>query len=118
MLIRMFTSLYQLFRDRGRYHIETNPLICSANQWTSFYMISAPVVKEFKVLKWESDEDIEAYLETCQTSIMERFFENSQVHLVINYIPPKYSIIDIWQGSISISDLCYFSKMHPMRRSK
>ena len=29
-----------------RYHIETSPLICSANQWTGFYMLSASIVKE------------------------------------------------------------------------
>ena len=28
------------------YHIETSPLICSANQWTVFYMITAPIMKE------------------------------------------------------------------------
>ena len=31
--------------DGGRYHIETSPLICSANQWTGFYMITASVMK-------------------------------------------------------------------------
>ena len=35
-----------LFHDGGQYHIETSPLICRANQWTGFYMISASVVKE------------------------------------------------------------------------
>ena len=34
------------FDDGGRYHIETSPFICSANQWTSFYMIAASVMKE------------------------------------------------------------------------
>ena len=34
----------------GRYHIETSPLICSANQWTSFYMIWASVMKELNSL--------------------------------------------------------------------
>ena len=36
------------FRNQSidlRYHIETSPLICSANQWTGFYMISASVMK-------------------------------------------------------------------------
>ena len=28
------------------YHIGTSPLICSANQWTGFYMITASVMKE------------------------------------------------------------------------
>ena len=36
----------QIFHDGGRYHIETNPLICRANQWTGFYMITASVMKE------------------------------------------------------------------------
>ena len=33
------------FHDGGRYHIETNLLICGANQWTGFYMITASVMK-------------------------------------------------------------------------
>ena len=40
-------STYSLFHDGGRYHIETSPLICSANQWTGFYMITASAMKEF-----------------------------------------------------------------------
>ena len=35
-----------LFHDGGRYHIETSPLIYSANQWTGFYMISTSVMEE------------------------------------------------------------------------
>ena len=34
----------------GRYHIETSPLICSANQWTGFYMITATVIKELQYI--------------------------------------------------------------------
>ena len=34
------------FPDGGRYHVETSPLICSANQWTGFYMITLSVRKE------------------------------------------------------------------------
>ena len=30
----------------GPYHIEPNPLTCSANQWTRFYMIGTSVMKE------------------------------------------------------------------------
>ena len=37
------------FHNRGRYHIETSPLICSANQWTGFYMISTSVMKGLKI---------------------------------------------------------------------
>ena len=39
----------QLLHDGGRYHIETSPLICSVNQRTGFYMITAFVMKEFSV---------------------------------------------------------------------
>ena len=39
------------FLDRGPYHIETSPLICKANQWTSFYMIVASVMKELNTQK-------------------------------------------------------------------
>ena len=41
----------ELFQNRGRYHIETSPLICSANQWTGFYMITASVLKGLFLLK-------------------------------------------------------------------
>ena len=37
------------FLDGGRYHIETNPLICGANQWTGFYMITTSVMKGLKL---------------------------------------------------------------------
>ena len=32
--------------DGCRYHKETSLLICSANQWTGFHMITASVMKE------------------------------------------------------------------------
>ena len=37
-----------LFHDLVPYHIETSPLICSANQWIGFYMIGTFVMKELK----------------------------------------------------------------------
>ena len=39
----------ELFHDGDRYHIETSPLICSANQWTGFFMIMASVMKELNM---------------------------------------------------------------------
>ena len=39
-------DVLNFFHDGGRYHIETSPLICSANQWAGFYMITASVMKE------------------------------------------------------------------------
>ena len=37
--------LVQPFHDGDRYLIKTSPLICGANQWTGFYMITASVMK-------------------------------------------------------------------------
>ena len=37
------------FLDGGRSHIDTSPLICSTNQWTGFYMITASVMKELRI---------------------------------------------------------------------
>ena len=45
----LIDAVCQLFHDRGRYHIETSPLICSANQWTGFYKITASAMKELNV---------------------------------------------------------------------
>ena len=42
---------FKLFHDGGLYHIEISPLICSANQWTGFYMIGAFVMKKFSAGK-------------------------------------------------------------------
>ena len=44
-----------LFHDGGRYHIETSPLICPANQWTGFYMITASVMKELTLGNFQTD---------------------------------------------------------------
>ena len=41
-----------LFHPRGPYHIETSALICSANQWTCFYMITASVMKELHCITY------------------------------------------------------------------
>ena len=46
-LFRNLSNIYDwLFHDKGSYHIETNPLICFANQWIGFYMIGTFVLKE------------------------------------------------------------------------
>ena len=34
------------FMTGDRYYIETSPFICSVDQWTGFYMITASVLKE------------------------------------------------------------------------
>ena len=40
------TMSNQFFHDGGRYHIETSPLIYSANEWSGLYMIGASIMKE------------------------------------------------------------------------
>ena len=46
-MLRVFSCL--TFHEGGRNHIETRPLICGANQWTGFYMITASVMKELNL---------------------------------------------------------------------
>ena len=41
----------KLNNDGGRCHIETSPSICSANQQTDFYMITASVMKELRTFE-------------------------------------------------------------------
>ena len=36
---------FELCYDGGSYHIETSPLVCSANQWTYFYIIGTTIMK-------------------------------------------------------------------------
>ena len=36
----------ELFHDGGSNDTETSLLICSANQWTGFYMIGASIMRE------------------------------------------------------------------------
>ena len=45
-----YTETY-LFHEGGRNHMETSPLICRANQWTGFYLITASGMKELNVLQ-------------------------------------------------------------------
>ena len=40
--LEKITCRYELFHDGGSYHIETNSLIYSANQWTEFFIIGKP----------------------------------------------------------------------------
>ena len=47
---KLFVMSYLLYIYGGRYNIETSQLICSANQWTGFYMITASVIKELKLV--------------------------------------------------------------------
>ena len=40
-----------IFHDGGPCHVETSPLTCSANQWTSFYKVRTSIMKEFIFLE-------------------------------------------------------------------
>ena len=42
----LYIYIWKLFYDGVPYHMETCLLICSANQWTGFYMIGAYIMKE------------------------------------------------------------------------
>ena len=50
----LYTYMQWPFHDGDRYHIETSTSICSANQWTGFYMISAPVIKGLNKTRWNT----------------------------------------------------------------
>ena len=52
MLFGKLPVAYKLFHDGGPYHIETSPLICSANQWAGFYMLETSVMKELRVMSY------------------------------------------------------------------
>ena len=45
-----WSEICQLFHDGGPYHIETSPLICSANQWTGFCMKGTSIMKQLNAL--------------------------------------------------------------------
>ena len=47
-MLNIHFFLSWLFHHGGRYHIETSPLTCGANQWTGLYMITASVMKELR----------------------------------------------------------------------
>ena len=55
MIVNKVVSFKEV-KDGGRYHIETSPFICSANQWTGFYMITASVMKELTTFLKRKDE--------------------------------------------------------------
>ena len=49
---KLILFLLNSFMMEAPYHIETSPLICSANQWTGFYMIGPSVMKELKAAQY------------------------------------------------------------------
>ena len=51
--VRIPSFLLNPIQDGGHYHIETSPMICGANQWTGFYMITASVLKGLRIIASE-----------------------------------------------------------------
>ena len=47
------------------YHTETSPLICRANQWTSFYMTGASAMKELKLKQKHYSFWLRSFLVSC-----------------------------------------------------
>ena len=39
----------EVFHDGSPYHIDTSPMVCTANQWIGSYMIGTSVMKELKI---------------------------------------------------------------------
>ena len=79
----------QPFHDRGRYHIETSPLICSANHFTGFYMITASVMKGLRVTTIFSGTHI---FDTCLKKLQKYYF----------IYQPKEALTKILDGSTLI----------------
>ena len=69
----------QRFHDWGPYHIEVRPLICSANQWTGFYMTEAFVMKELM-------------------TILRGFYvpQNQELHGIPQFLDPGHWTLDAW----------------------
>ena len=60
----------ELFHDGGRYHIETSPLICSANQWTDFYMLTTSVMKELNQFVSFSFGQLQFKISNCTLKLL------------------------------------------------
>ena len=63
-----------LNHDEDPYHIEPSSLICTANQWTDFYMIGISVMKELN----NYDETL-TLLEDIVICYLTRFFNTPQI---------------------------------------
>ena len=50
-LIQISIVIFNSFMTEVPIIIETSPFICSANQWTDFYMVGTSVIKELNLTK-------------------------------------------------------------------
>ena len=75
----------KVFLNRGPYYIEqTSPLLCSANQWTGFYMIKTFVMKELSTYLWMISTatslqkitfSIKDFFSKCEETLNEKIFD-------------------------------------------
>ena len=84
-----FSNFFKPFHDGGCCHIETSPLICSTNQWTDFYMITASIMKELKCGKNEEKCWVQHILWSskilfCFWIKAYIFFSNVHIHNVVS----------------------------------
>ena len=67
--------VYQLFNDGGLYHIEISPMICSANHWTSFYVIRTSVMKELRIKLFVKTDNVKKPLTISAKALHHRYFK-------------------------------------------
>ena len=77
----IFAGVFFFFHDGGRYQIETSPLICRANQWTGFYIVTASVLKELIKLQVGNIKlsELEVFCEKRCSQIYSKFHRKATV---------------------------------------
>ena len=87
-----FLNFSEPFHDGGFCHIETSPLICSANQWTDFYMRAASIMKELKWGKMRKNVESNIFFEVQKyyfvfESRLTFFFSNVLIRNFVSTLP-------------------------------
>ena len=85
------------FMTGDRYHIETSPFICSVDQWTGFYMITASVLKELNTswgLNWQIQYNSCFKLVVCQQQHFGKLLKTLANQEMVTYNHSQ----DIWEG--------------------
>ena len=109
----------KIFRTQWRrsYHIETNPLICYANQWTGLYMIGTTVMNKLKNRVWFI---LEQYIDSpfthrCHPTLSKerlKFFESTWTNIPIySYSFQFFAMYVYLSGVINVSFLENFANV-------
>ena len=110
--------MLQLFHDGGPYHIQTSPLICSANQWNGFYIIGTSVMNEIRNGFSNTETYRDTFLNWCE-NIALKIFQNKYLFL-LHSIPIKnhvlYRILDPLGNFFNLS-LYNWNSLHAMQYS-